>query len=123
MLAAARDLVRENPGLNNGPGGAASVFGDLVPTSVDLLAPGAPALELLASRPTPPGVHYHSIIGVVVGKPPAGGDGVVPYSSAHLDNVDSEIVVPADHTHVHHHPRAVLEVKRILLEHLRQAER
>ena len=45
------------------------------------------------------------------------GDGVVPYSSAHLDGADSELVVPADHFHVHQHPLAVREVRRILLEH------
>ncbi len=45
------------------------------------------------------------------------GDGVVPYRSAHIDSVDSELVVPADHFHVHHHPAAIQEVRRILLEH------
>ena len=50
-------------------------------------------------------------------------DGVVPYSSAHIDGTDSELVVPADHFHVHHHPLAILEVRRILLDHLREADR
>jgi hypothetical protein len=76
-------------------------------------------------------VHYHSIIGVA----PANsawlerllgggrcevGDGVVSFESAHLDGVDSELVVPADHMHVHHHPLAILEVRRILLEHYQE---
>jgi pimeloyl-ACP methyl ester carboxylesterase len=106
-----------------------------VPTSVDLLEPGSPALELLASQPPAAGVHYHSIIGVLPpqeswlnaitpvshhGKEPS--DGVVPYSSAHLDAVDSEVTVPADHMRVHNHPLAILEVRRILLEHLREAQ-
>src|SRR5262249_20119603 len=102
-----------------------------LPTSVDLLAPGAPALELLASQPRPADVCFHSVIGVLPGKPnplldlfvkerdPKGTDGVVPYGSAHLDDVESELVVPADHSSVHHHPLAALEVRRILLEHLR----
>jgi hypothetical protein len=77
-------------------------------------------------------VHYHSIIGVA---PPGSvwlerwlggggepGDGVVPYRSAHLDDAESERVVPADHFHVHQHPLAVLEVRRILLEHLKEAD-
>ena len=38
--------------------------------------------------------------------------------SARIDGVASELVVPADHTTVHCHPLAVLEVRRILLEHL-----
>jgi hypothetical protein len=45
----------------------------------------------------------------------------VSYNSAHLDNVESEITVPADHVTVHQHPRAILEVRRILLEHRDQA--
>jgi hypothetical protein len=91
-----------------------------VSTSLDLLAPGAPALEVLAGRPTPAGVHFHSIIGVAFGEGTDSSDGVVPYMSAHVDGVDSEITVPASHLYVHHHPRAVLEVWRILLEHLRE---
>jgi hypothetical protein len=35
-----------------------------------------------------------------------------------LEDVESEIVVPADHVNLHRHPRSVLEVRRILLEHL-----
>jgi pimeloyl-ACP methyl ester carboxylesterase len=122
------DLAAENPDLQ------AALEKRPVSTSVDLLAPDAPALELLASRPRPQAVRYHSIIGVVPGKKGmleewltgeegAPGDGVVPYASAHLDGTRSELVVPADHFHVHHHPLAVLEVRRILLEHLQEVDR
>ena len=38
--------------------------------------------------------------------------------SARIDGVASELVVPADHSTVHAHPAAVMEVRRILLEHL-----
>ena len=88
------------------------------------------ALELLAARFLPEGVHFHSIIGVLphpnhllesvlsAAASREGTDGVVPYSSAHLEGVDSELIVPADHFHVHHHPLAVQEVRRILMEHL-----
>jgi hypothetical protein len=58
----------------------------------------------------------------VLGQTDRRSDGVVPYASAHLDGVESEIVVEADHNNVHRHPLAVLEVRRILLEHLRQTE-
>ncbi len=101
-----------------------------IPTSVDLLAPNSPALELLASRPHPDGVHYHSVVGVVpssqtlwervLGGPTEAGDGVVPYSSAHLDDAESELIVPADHFHVHQHALSVLEIRRIQLEHARE---
>jgi hypothetical protein len=32
------------------------------------------------------------------------------------------LIVPADHFTVHQHPLSVLEVRRILLEHLRETE-
>ena len=50
------------------------------------------------------------------------GDGIVPYTSAHLDDAESELIVPADHFHVHQHPLAVLEMRRILMEHLKEAD-
>jgi uncharacterized ion transporter superfamily protein YfcC len=87
----------------------------------------------LASQPKPDGVQFHSIIGVLPPNErllnwitPAGhfgkekSDGIVPYSSAHLDSVESELVVPADHMQVHQHPLGIMEVRRILLEHLQQ---
>ncbi|HEY1376279.1 MAG TPA: hypothetical protein VGF55_05770 [Gemmataceae bacterium] len=118
FAAEAADLAAENPALKYRQ----------LPSSVDLLAPNAPALEILADRPRPPEVHYHSVIGVapkssaVVERWLAGdanepGDGVVPAASAHLAAAESELVVPADHFHVHQHPLAVREVRRILLEH------
>lgn len=114
LMEAARDLSKENPQFWHWLTEAK------LPTSVDLLAPGAPALELLAARPKPEGVHYHSIIGDCYNLGEDGSDGVVTYRSAHLPGVDSEIVVAADHEHVHHHPRAVQEVRRILLEHYQE---
>jgi hypothetical protein len=125
LLDAAQDLAQGDPGLE-----PALRAGEL-PTSVDLLAPGSPALELLAARPRPAGVHYHSVIGIappgeavlvrlLSGAACEEGDGVVPYRSAHIDAAESELIVPADHQHVHHHPLAVREVSRILREHLRQ---
>ncbi len=66
---------------------------------------------MLKSQPAP-WVHCHTIIGVIpdkgiLGKVVGEGDGVVSYASAHLDHVDSEIVVNADHTTVHSHPLTV----------------
>ena len=81
---------------------------------------------MLAAR-RPPWVKYHSIVGVVpkdswLAKLSAEGDGVVPRESAHFDGAASEITVAANHTTVHTHPAAVLEVRRILLEHLAELE-
>jgi pimeloyl-ACP methyl ester carboxylesterase len=116
LVHAARDLVRENPEVYPGidPDHAT------LPTSLDLLSPGAPALELLARRSPPQGVTYHTVAGVIFGEGESATDGVVPYRSAHTDFAASEVVVPADHLTVHHHPAAVQEVRRILLEHLRR---
>ena len=123
MVNAARDVNLENPLLLS-----AFKNGNL-PNSIDLLAPHAPALELLAARPRPARVRYHSVIGVLPyssclwerllpgGSSKEGTDGVVPFTSAHLEGVESEITVPADHFHMHHHPAAVAEVRRILMEH------
>src|SRR5262249_48900675 len=85
VLAAARDVARENPTL--WPGLGEGQPGPTVPNSIDLLTPGAPALELLAKRPAPPGVIYHSVIGEIYGHGESGTDGIVPYTSAHLDGV------------------------------------
>lgn len=116
LTQAVGDINEEDPligpRLRDGPAGS----------SLDLLAPGSPALELLASRPRSAGVHFHSIIGDLYGKIPDGGDGIVPYRSAHLEGMDSEMVVAASHSRLHQHPRAVLEVWRILMEHLHEGQ-
>ena len=121
-----RDLAEENPQLRRL---------EQVPTSIDELAPGSPVLVALREKRRPAGVHYHSIVGVtaepsnVVEAWVTGidahvpGDGVVPYQSAHLGDAESEVIVPADHMHVHHHPRAILELRRILLEHYQDFEK
>lgn len=92
-------------------------------TSIDSLAPDCPIFPLLAQAPRSPWTRYHNIVGVVpkrslLGRVTEEGDGVVAYHSAHLDYATSEIVIPADHLTVHRHPLAILEVRRILLEHL-----
>jgi pimeloyl-ACP methyl ester carboxylesterase len=121
------DIVKDNPGL------AKMMREKALPTSIDLLSPKAPALQLMANRPRPQNVHYHTIAGKIyettskVGFWLIGGsddgDGVVPYASAHLDVpsiADSEVTVRADHFHVHHHPLAIQEVRRILMVHYQE---
>ena len=126
LMDAAKDAATENPGQP-----VLQAF-EHVPTSVDSARSNAPALELLASRPRPIGVHYHSVVGVLpeskrpflerlLPRASERGDGIVPYT-AHLDDAESELIVPADHFHVHQHPLAVLEMRRILMEHLKEAD-
>lgn len=96
-----------------------------IDTSVEALDPASPFFAALEECPKAPWVKWHSIIGVLpekglVGRLAGGSDGVVSYQSAHLDEADSELVVPADHLTIHGHPLTVQEVRRILLEHLAQ---
>ena len=49
-----------------------------------------------------------------------GSDGVVRYQSAHIEGVESELVVRSGHS-VQSNPKAVLEVRRILHEHAEEA--
>ncbi|MEA1952041.1 MAG: hypothetical protein U9N87_11690, partial [Planctomycetota bacterium] len=92
-------------------------------TSIDSLSPDSPVFDTMLASRRPPWVKYHNVIGVVpndglFGRLAAGTDGVVARESAHLDNAESEIIVPADHTTVHAHSKTVLEVRRVLMKHL-----
>ncbi|MDP7018941.1 MAG: alpha/beta fold hydrolase, partial [Pirellulaceae bacterium] len=94
-----------------------------ITTSIDSLAPDSPILPVMLESQRAPWVRHHNIVGVVpqdgwIGSFAGEGDGVVSFASAHLDYVESEVIVPADHVTVHQHPRAILEVRRILLDHL-----
>lgn len=92
-------------------------FDDL--TSIDTLSPKSPILQALLERRPLPAVTFHNVIGVTGSKPrESGSDGIVTYASAHLDDVASQLVVPAAHMHVHQHPRTILELRRILGVHL-----
>lgn len=88
------------------------------PTSIETLDPSSPILKSLLAMKPGPGVAYHSIIGSLrPGGVDDSTDGVVPYRSAHLDGVESEQVVRSDHG-VQKDGEAILEVRRILREHI-----
>jgi len=94
-------------------------------TSIDSLATDSSFFPVMLEAERSPQVRYHNIVGEMpsnwlFAKLSVRGDGVVPYESAHLDDVASEISVAADHTGAHQHSRAVLEVRRVLLEHLKE---
>lgn len=89
-------------------------------TGIDNLDPNNRTLQTLNEVPYAPGVVYHSIIGNQhEGGVPGGSDGIVPYLSSHLDGAESELVVKSGHS-VQLNPLAIQELRRILLEHLRQ---
>ncbi len=74
-------------------------------------------MTTLAPIPLPSGVAGHSIIAVKgEGPKEEGTDGVVAYESAHLDDVDSELVVRSGHS-TQSNPHTIEEVRRILLLH------
>jgi len=94
-------------------GGKKTVF-----TSADGMSPDNPLLKALAEIPLAPGVLGHSIIAVKTdGDPKLGNDGVVEYSSAHLDGMASELIVNSGHSS-QLNPLAIDEVRRILVENL-----
>jgi pimeloyl-ACP methyl ester carboxylesterase len=90
-----------------------------IPSSVDNMSPNNAFTLTLSGIPLDEDVVAHSIIPVRGGPPPEGqNDGVVEYSSAHLDGVASEYVVFHSGHSTQSHPETIQEVRRILLEHL-----
>jgi pimeloyl-ACP methyl ester carboxylesterase len=106
------------PGLNLPPG-----LGDRIPTSLDNMNPDSPLLKILTRTPLATGVPFHSIIPIGDADPadPASladaDDGIVKYTSAHMDGAESELLVAGSHS-CQSEPAAIQEVRRILHEHL-----
>jgi pimeloyl-ACP methyl ester carboxylesterase len=88
----------------------------VAPTSIAGLSPKNPLLLALDKLPIQ--APHNSIIGDRGrGDTPRSSDGVVPYWSSHLDTAQSELIVPTDHGAMNH-PRAVEEIRRILVQQL-----
>jgi hypothetical protein len=87
------------------------------PTAVDNMSPRHPFIGGLQEIPIAPSIEAHSII-AVKGTGPAeeGNDGVVEYTSAHIDGVESELVVRSPHS-CQGNPHTMEEVRRILRLH------
>jgi hypothetical protein len=81
-----------------------------IPTALDNMDPSNPFIKALSATPIAPGVKVNSII------PVEGNDGVVEYKSAHIDCVESELVVHSGHS-TQATPETIEEVRRILYEH------
>ncbi|MCA9158692.1 MAG: alpha/beta fold hydrolase, partial [Planctomycetales bacterium] len=118
MVSTGQNLVKKNPGVFQNA--------DLLinNTSIDSLNPHSPVFPAMLRAPRAPWVTYHNIVGLIPNRKWFGGeeqatdDGVVTYDSAHMDDAVSEVIVPAEHQNIHRNPKAILEVRRILLEHL-----
>jgi len=92
-------------------------------TSVDGMSSANPVMQALAKIPVAPSVKANSIIAVIgEGDPTKGNDGVVEYTSAHLDDVESEYIVRSEHSS-QGNPLTIEEVRRILLVHLASTQR
>jgi pimeloyl-ACP methyl ester carboxylesterase len=90
-------------------------------SSISGLSEKSPALQGLSRTTISSNIPFHSIIGDQgLGNTPNSSDGVVAYSSSHVEGAQSELIVPADHT-AHAHPQALLEIRRILRLHVTPA--
>jgi pimeloyl-ACP methyl ester carboxylesterase len=88
-----------------------------MPTAVDNMSPGNPFIQGLQGIPVAASIPAHSIISVEgTGPVEQGDDGVVAYSSAHIDGVESELVVRSPHS-CQANPHTMEEVRRILRLH------
>jgi len=121
MVTTGQKLVMQNPGVFQNS--------DLLTsnTSIDSLSPDSPVFPAMLRAPRAPWVSYHNIVGLtptksLFSKEKLTGDGFVEYTSAHMDDAVSEITVDSEHQLIHRHPQAILEVRRILLEHLQSVE-
>ena len=95
-------------------------MGAEVPRSTDNMDPDSEFIKTFSSIPIAPGISAHSIIAVANPEDPQAewDDGVVAYSSAHIDGVASELVVHSGHS-AQESPLGIEEVRRILVENLK----
>ena len=117
MVQTGQALITQNPGLFRNTELLTSS------TSIDSLSPDSPVFPALLQAPRAPWVTYHNVVGMIPTKKfftekEATGDGVVSFESAHADDAATEVVVNDEHQEIHRNPKAILEVRRILIEHL-----
>jgi pimeloyl-ACP methyl ester carboxylesterase len=115
LLSPLQEVFQRSP---EGP--TARALGTEIPRSTDNMGPDSPFIKTFSSIPIAPGDIAHSIIAVDNPEDPKEewDDGVVPYSSAHIDGVASELVVNSGHS-AQESPLAIEEVRRILVENLK----
>ena len=89
-----------------------------VPSSLNGMATDNPFMLTLADIPVAPGIKCNSIIAINGNEQPSNGaDGVVQYTSAHVDYAESEFIVRSGHS-AQGNPLVIEEVRRILLKNL-----
>jgi len=111
LTGMAADLARNRDALASG-------VSSFVPSAVDNMSPRNHFIRALADIPVVPSITANSIIAVEGDGPvEQGDDGVVKYSSAHIEPVESELVVKSSHS-TQGNPHTIEEVRRILRLHL-----
>ena len=109
------DAVHENA---RNPDALASGVSPSIPSAVDNMSPRHHFIRALQEIPVAPSITVNSIIAVEGDGPvEQGNDGVVEYTSAHIEPVESELVVKSGHS-VQGNPHAIEEVRRILRLHV-----
>ena len=89
-----------------------------VPSAVDNMSPEHPFILGLQAIPVAPSVTVNSIIAVEGDGPvEQGDDGVVKYAAAHIEPVESELIVKSSHS-TQGNSHTIEEVRRILRVHV-----
>ena len=111
-LAGAASELATNPNL------ARAGVSPVVPSAVDNMSPRHHFIKALQKIPVAPNITVNSIIAVEGDGPvEPGNDGVVEYSSAHIEPVESELVVRWNHS-LQGRPETIEEIRRILRLHI-----
>ena len=113
MVDAVKEVMTRNPNAID-----MSTFQG-IPKSTGNMDPNGPFIKIFASIPIDAGVTAHSIISVSNTSAPKEKwtDGVVKYTSAHVDYTASELVVNSGHS-TQAEPETIEEIRRILLLHI-----
>jgi pimeloyl-ACP methyl ester carboxylesterase len=106
------ELIRNRDALQSG-------VSPIVPSAVDNMSPHHNFILALQKIPIASSVKDHSIIAIETDGPvEQGNDGVVEYSSAHIEPVESELIVrPSSHS-TQGNPHTIEEVRRVLRLHV-----
>ena len=106
------DIMRNRDALQSG-------VSLVVPSAVDNMSPHHHFILTLQKIPVVSSVKDHSIIAIETDGPvEQGNDGVVEYTSAHIEPVESELIVrPSPHS-TQGNPHTIEEVRRILRLHM-----
>ena len=90
------------------------------PTAISSLSPNSRGFKAFNQLPMSNRIAFHSIVGDKGhGDTPHSSDGVVPYWSSHIEPVESELIVPSNHSVPDRHDTS-REISRILFLHLKK---